>query len=98
MAGRYACRVDRLSLFGLFAVTATLVCYALEARSPWWILGFAAGCALGSVYGFAQGAWPFGIVEVAWCLVALRRWRMVARSSQPASAGGPGHAAKEPHA
>jgi len=38
------------------------------------VLGFAAGCVLGSVYGFLQGAWPFGLVEIAWALVALRRW------------------------
>ena len=67
-------RVDALSLFGLFAVGATLVCYALEDRSPWWILGFAAGCVLGSIYGFLQGAWPFGVVEVIWAAVAFRRW------------------------
>ena len=68
--------MDLLSGFGLFAVTAMLVCYALEDRSPWYILGFAAACALGSVYGFAQGAWPFGLVEAVWALVALRRFRV----------------------
>lgn len=66
--------VDGLTLFGLFAVTAMLVCYALEERSPWFIFGFAVSCALGSVYGFLQGAWPFGVVEAIWALVALRRW------------------------
>jgi len=49
--------MDRLTLFGLFAVSAMLVCYALEDRSRWFILAFAAACALGSIYGFAQGAW-----------------------------------------
>ncbi|HYL11295.1 MAG TPA: hypothetical protein VEU31_11190 [Candidatus Acidoferrales bacterium] len=68
-----------LSLFGLFAVTAMLVCYAFEKRSPWFILGFAVACALGAVYGFLQGAWPFGIVETVWSLVAARRWRLAAR-------------------
>jgi hypothetical protein len=67
--------VDILTIFGLFAVSAMLLCYAFEDRSAWWILGFAAACALGSVYGFLQGAWPFGLVEAVWSLVALRRWR-----------------------
>lgn len=66
--------MDRLTSFGLFAVSAMLVCYALERRSPWFTLAFAGACALGSVYGFLQGAWPFGLVEAAWSLVALRRW------------------------
>jgi hypothetical protein len=66
--------MDCLTLFGLFAVTAMLVCYALEDRHRTFILGFAAACALGSAYGFLQGAWPFGLVEGIWCLVALRRW------------------------
>jgi len=69
--------MDGLSAFGLFAVSAMLVCYALEARSPWWVLGFAGACALGSVYGFLQGAWPFGVVEAIWAGVALRRWLRV---------------------
>jgi hypothetical protein len=66
--------MDLLTLYGLFAVTAMLVCYALEERSHWWILGFAISCALGSIYGFLQGAWPFGLVEAIWSIVALRRW------------------------
>ena len=66
--------MDRLTLFGLFAVTAMLLCYAFEARSPWFVLGFAAACGLGSIYGFLQGAWPFGVVEAIWAVVAARRW------------------------
>jgi hypothetical protein len=67
-------KMDSLSLFGLFAVSAMLVCYALEDRSHLFILGFAGACALGSIYGFLQGAWPFGLVEAVWAGVALRRW------------------------
>jgi hypothetical protein len=67
--------MDRLTAFGLFAVTAMLVCYALERRSSWFILAFAVSCTLGSVYGFLQGAWPFGLVEAVWSVVALQRWR-----------------------
>jgi hypothetical protein len=63
-----------LDLFGLSAVTAMLACYALEDHGRWFILAFAGACALGSAYGFLQGAWPFGIVEAIWALVALRRW------------------------
>ena len=66
--------MDGLTLFGLFAVSAMLVTYALEARSHWYVLGFAGACALGSAYGFLQGAWPFGLVEAVWALVALRKW------------------------
>jgi hypothetical protein len=66
--------MDRLTLFGLIAVTAMLMCYSLEERSHWFILGFAGACALGSVYGFLQGAWPFGVVEAIWAVVAARRW------------------------
>ena len=63
-----------LTAFGLLAVTAMLIFYALEERSPWFIFAFAIACALGSIYGFLQGAWPFGLVEAIWSLVALRRW------------------------
>jgi hypothetical protein len=62
-------------------VTAMLVFYSLEKRSDWFILAFAASCVLASIYGFLQGAWPFGIVEAVWSVVALRRWWVERRSS-----------------
>src|SRR6476619_1384370 len=37
--------MDALTTFGLFAVTMMLLCYALEERSPWFILAFAVACA-----------------------------------------------------
>jgi hypothetical protein len=57
-----------------------LVTYALEKRSPWFILAFAGSCALGSAYGFFQGAWPFGVVEAVWSGVAVRRWYLATRA------------------
>ena len=66
--------MNALTLFGLFAVSAMLVCYALESRSRWWTLAFAGSCLLGSAYGFLQGAWPFGLVEGVWAVVAARKW------------------------
>jgi hypothetical protein len=66
--------MSRLTVFGLFAVTAMVVFYALEPRSRWFTLAFAGACILGSVYGFLQGAWPFGFVEGLWAVVAFRRW------------------------
>ena len=66
--------MNALTLFGLFAVTAMLVFYALERRSSWFVLAFAGSCILGSTYGFLQGAWPFGVVEAIWSGIALRRW------------------------
>jgi hypothetical protein len=65
--------MDVLTLFGLVAVTAMLIFYALEDRSPWFILAFAAACVMASAYGFLQGAWPFGIIEALWAGVATRR-------------------------
>lgn len=67
--------MDALTWFGLLAVTFMLVCYALESRSHWWILGFAGACVLGSAYGFLQGAWPFGVIEAIWAAIAARRWQ-----------------------
>jgi hypothetical protein len=71
--------MDRPTAFGLFAVTAMLVTYALEHRSRWFILAFAGACVLASAYGFLQGAWPFGVVEAVWSVVAVRRWWVAGR-------------------
>jgi hypothetical protein len=66
--------MDGLTAFGLMAVSAMLLFYALEDRSHWYVLAFAAACALASAYGFLQGAWPFGLVEAIWAAVAVQRW------------------------
>jgi hypothetical protein len=66
--------MNTLSAFGLFAVTTMVVCYTLEERSSWFRLAFAVSCVLGSIYGFLQGAWPFGLVEPVWAGVAAKRW------------------------
>jgi hypothetical protein len=66
--------VDLLAAFGAVAVGSMLVFYALEGRSAWFVLAFAGACLASSAYGFLQGAWPFGVVELVWSGVALRRW------------------------
>ncbi|MBI4723903.1 MAG: hypothetical protein HY765_02555 [Rhodomicrobium sp.] len=72
--------MDALTWFGLFAVSLMLVLYAVEDRSPWFVLGFAGACLLASAYGFLQGAWPFGAVEAVWAVIAVRRWRLRIRA------------------
>jgi hypothetical protein len=72
--------LDLLTAFGALAVTAMLVLYALEARSAWLVLAFAGACLASSAYGFLQGAWPFGVVELVWSGVAVRRWWVRRRS------------------
>jgi hypothetical protein len=76
--------VDLLSLFGALAVSAMLLFYTLESRSPKFVLAFAGACLTSSIYGFAQGAWPFGVVELIWCGVALHRWSNRNRRGEPA--------------
>jgi hypothetical protein len=68
--------MDALSWFGLFAVSLMLAFYAAEDLSPWFVLAFAGACLLASLYGFLQGAWPFGAVEAVWAALAVQRWRL----------------------
>jgi len=68
--------MNALSLFGLAATVLMLVCYALEHRSPCYVLGFAVACVLAGLYAFLQGAWPLRLVEIVFTIVALRRWRL----------------------
>ncbi|MGH3013160.1 MAG: hypothetical protein ACRDMY_15170 [Gaiellaceae bacterium] len=73
-----------LTLFGVSALTFMMLMYALERRGPHFILAFALGCALASLYGFLSGAWPFGVVEAIWTAVAVHRFRRFAKpSSRP---------------
>lgn len=69
--------MDTLTLYGFVSVSLMLVFYASEDRSPWCVLAFAVSCLMSSAYGFLQGAWPFGAVELIWTFVALDRWRIL---------------------
>jgi hypothetical protein len=73
---------DALTIFGLAAVTAMLILYSLEDRAPVYTIGFAVACFMGSAYGFLQGAWPFGLVEAIWGVVAIRKWFRLASNSR----------------
>lgn len=66
--------MDAVTLYGVGAVSFMMAMYALESRGAPYVLAFAAGCVLSSGYGFASGAWPFGVVEAVWSVIALRRW------------------------
>jgi hypothetical protein len=72
-----------LTVFGASAVTFMMLMYALERRHPAFILAFAGGCVLSSAYGFLAGAWPFGVVEIVWALVAVNRYRTLRVSAPP---------------
>ena len=63
-----------VTAYGVVALTFMMVMYALERRSRWFVLAFAAGCAASSAYGFLSGAWPFGVVEAVWACLAARRF------------------------
>jgi hypothetical protein len=64
-----------VTVYGVLAVSFMMLMYAFEGRGKVFTLGFAAGCVLSGVYGFLAGAWPFGIVELVWAGVALRRYQ-----------------------
>jgi len=64
-----------LTIYGVVALAFMMIMYALERRHRRYILAFACGCALASSYGFLSGAWPFGVVEAIWALIALRRFQ-----------------------
>lgn len=70
-----------ITIYGVVALTFMMVMYALERRGRMFILGFALGCLLSSVYGFLSGAWPFGVLEAIWCVIAAQRFRTSARSA-----------------
>jgi hypothetical protein len=76
--------MDALSWFGVFAISLMLAFYAAEDLSPWFVLAFAGACLLASLYGFLQGAWPFGVVEAVWAALAVHRWRLRVKAQNEA--------------
>jgi hypothetical protein len=76
--------VSNVTIYGLCALSFMMAMYAFERRGRIFIGGFAAGCLLSSAYGFLSGAWPFGVVEIVWCGLAL--WRLRPSGSGPSAA------------
>jgi hypothetical protein len=72
-----------ITVYGVLALTFMMSMYALEARGRGFVLAFAVGCALSSSYGFLAGAWPFGVVEAIWALIAVRRYLRLTSVVQP---------------
>jgi hypothetical protein len=70
-----------ITIYGVVAVTFMMTMYALERRGPAFILAFAVGCLASALYGFLAGAWPFGVVEAIWSVIALRRYLGTQRGS-----------------
>jgi hypothetical protein len=80
--------MSAVTIYGVVVLTFMMVMYALERRDRRFVLAFALGCALSSSYGFVSGAWPFGVVEAIWCLIAIHRYyRVLAPKPDPNAAG-----------
>jgi hypothetical protein len=62
-----------VTLYGIVALTFMMSMYALERRGPKFVSLFVVGCLASSLYGFLSGAWPFGVVEAVWAVIAVRR-------------------------
>jgi hypothetical protein len=67
--------VTAITIYGVIALSFMMVMYALEGRGRNFVLAFCIGCLLSSAYGFLSGAWPFGVVEAIWAVVAFGRYR-----------------------
>jgi hypothetical protein len=72
-----------VTVYGVCALTFMMCMYALERRGQIFVLLFALGCVLSSIYGFLSGAWPFGVVELIWAGIARRRSRVPLPPSIP---------------
>lgn len=66
--------MNAITIFGVCALTFMMAMYSLERRHPGFVAAFAFGCLLSSAYGFLSGAWPFGLIELVWAIVAGRRF------------------------
>src|SRR5580698_4879265 len=85
-----------VTIYGVCALTFMMGMYALEGRGRVFVLAFALGCALSSSYGFLSGAWPFGVVEAVWTLIALRRYLVAGAGAGGVTASPPGQPGPPP--
>ena len=72
--------MDAVEIYGAVAVSAMVICYALEDRGAGYVLAFAGACLASSSYGLLIRSWPFAVVELIWAGIALRRWPSAVRA------------------
>jgi hypothetical protein len=72
-----------VTAFGVAALPFMMLMYALEQRDERFVLAFALGCLFSSAYGFLAGAWPFGVVELIWAGIAVRRYMSFGQRARP---------------
>jgi hypothetical protein len=74
-SGRDTGRVTAaITVYGVVVLVFMMLMYALERRGRIFVLAFGVGCLLSSSYGFLSGAWPFGVVEAIWAVIAVIRF------------------------
>ncbi len=71
-----------IEVFGAVAVLSMAVFYALERRSPVFILLFALACLAASLYAVAIGSWPFAVIEFLWSGIAVHRWLLARKQAR----------------
>ncbi len=71
-----------IEAFGAAAVSVMALAYALEERSPLFVLIFGVACLASSLFAVLIRAWPFAVIEFLWAGLALRRWMVAARKAQ----------------
>jgi hypothetical protein len=67
--------LDSVMLIGFLAALFTLLCFHEQSHARAFVLGLAIGSAVLAWYAFAYGAWPLGVIQVAWAVAMFRRWR-----------------------
>lgn len=70
-----------IEIFGAIAVSSMVICYALEKKSHYFVLGFSISCSAAALYAFLIQSWPFAVIEMVWSIIAARRW-ISARSTK----------------
>ncbi|MDA8054356.1 MAG: hypothetical protein M0Z77_01730 [Thermoplasmatales archaeon] len=71
-----------LNIYGSVALVIMMIFYMVENRSPVYTLLFGLMCIATSAYGFLSGTWPFGVIELAWFAVSIRRYMKIRRNKE----------------
>jgi hypothetical protein len=63
-----------VNIYGAIVLVIMMLFYFRESRGKIYTLLFGIACFFSSSYGFLSGAWSFGVIELAWGLMTLRKY------------------------